>query len=235
MSITISQPSGCGGGGCTSSTPSINANPGTACSGDLISLTAGGCDNGTLTWQHNGATGGSTTANGPGTYVVKCKQGTCSETQNQVTVSNCNNQQNPGLWEAVGGSNRIRNTNGGPVVIGDGIANFPGNYKLYVADGIMTERLKVAIRNSGNWADFVFDPTYRLPDLRDVNRYVRQNGHLPGIPSASEVTQQGLDVAEMNARLLQKIEELTLYVIKQDADLRRLKKELRGLKNHKTH
>jgi len=131
-------------------------------------------------------------------------------------------------------TNRIRNTNGGPIQIGDGIGNFPGNYKLYVADGILTERLKVAVRNSGNWADFVFDPAYRLPALTQVSQYVRQHRHLPGIPSASEVSREGLDVGEMNARLLQKIEELTLYAIRQETMLRRLQTELRRLKGRKT-
>lgn len=63
------------------------------------------------------------------------------------------------------------------------------------------------------WSDFVFDKDYKLRSLADVQLFINANGHLPEIPSASEVKENGIDLADMNAKLLQKVEELTLYVI----------------------
>ncbi|MBM2817345.1 MAG: hypothetical protein HW421_4107, partial [Ignavibacteria bacterium] len=63
------------------------------------------------------------------------------------------------------------------------------------------------------WSDFVFDKNYNLMELPELEKLIRQNGHLPGIPSAKEVKEKGVNVGEMQAKLLQKIEELTLYVI----------------------
>ena len=64
-----------------------------------------------------------------------------------------------------------------------------------------------------DWSDYVFDPAYRLMPLDEVESYVQEHHHLPDIPSAVEVEEQGIDVGEMNRLLLQKVEELTLYVI----------------------
>lgn len=104
----------------------------------------------------------------------------------------------------------------GKVVIGDYPSlTTPGNYKLYVQDGILTERVKVAVKTTLDWADYVFDKDYELMPLHTVAAYIDEHKHLPQVPSADEVVKNGVDVSEMNARLLQKIEELTLYAIKQ--------------------
>jgi hypothetical protein len=63
------------------------------------------------------------------------------------------------------------------------------------------------------WADFVFDKDYKLMPLGEVEQKIQQNGHLPGIPSAKEVEASGISVGDMSAKLLMKIEELTLYMI----------------------
>jgi len=76
------------------------------------------------------------------------------------------------------------------------------------------------------WSDFVFEKSYILPKLSEVNEFVQTNGHLPNIPSESEVKENGVNVAEMQAKLLQKIEELTLYVIQQDQKIEQLQKQL---------
>ena len=77
------------------------------------------------------------------------------------------------------------------------------------------------------WSDFVFDDGYCLPSLPEVESYINSNRHLPGIPSAKEVEENGVDLGEMNAKLLQKVEELTLYVI----DLQKQINELKNTKN----
>ena len=85
-------------------------------------------------------------------------------------------------------------------------------YRLFVRKGIRTEKLKVDIA-SGAWADYVFGNDYELMPLTKVEEYIKQNNHLPGISSAEEIESEGIDLGEMNAKLLEKIEELTLYMI----------------------
>ena len=86
---------------------------------------------------------------------------------------------------------------------------------------VKTKSLKVTL---DGWSDFVFDDGYRLPTLAELEQYVKAHRHLPDIPSAAEVEQEGVDLGQMNALLLQKVEELTLYVID-------LQKQIDELKN----
>ncbi len=111
----------------------------------------------------------------------------------------------------------------GRVRIGD--VTTPTGYQLYVEEGILTEKLKISLKSTGEWADFVFEDDYTLPGLSEVDHFIQQQGHLPGIPSASEAVEQGLDVVQMNAKLLQKIEELTLYLIDQEKRLAAIEQE----------
>lgn len=104
-------------------------------------------------------------------------------------------------------------------------ATFSGDYNLYVGKGILTEKLTVALRSTDDWADYVFTDSYDLLPLSEVEKHIEEKGHLPNVPSAEEVTQSGIDVAKMDAKLLEKIEELTLYIIQQQKEI----KELRSL------
>ena len=99
--------------------------------------------------------------------------------------------------------------------VGIGTSN-PGDFKLAVNGSIRAKELRI----DTGWADFVFEPQYQLPTLVDVADFISSNGHLPGIPSAAEVEKEGISVGEISSKLLQKIEELTLYVIdlKQEND-----------------
>jgi hypothetical protein len=124
-------------------------------------------------------------------------------------------------------SKRMEIMNNGKVVIGN-VSNTPNNYKLYVEDGILAERLKVAVKTSSDWADFVFAENYRLRSLAETKLFIQENQHLPDVPSAAEMVEKGLDVREMNALLLQKIEELTLHVIALNERVEELE-ELRDL------
>ena len=85
---------------------------------------------------------------------------------------------------------------------------------------------EVIVESTGSWADFVFDKDYKLPQLAEVEAHIKERGHLPEIPSAAEVAENGINLSEMNVKLLQKVEELTLYVIQ-------LNKEIEVLKNSK--
>jgi hypothetical protein len=113
----------------------------------------------------------------------------------------------------------------GNMLIGSSTTSLPAGYKLYVETGILTEKVKVAIKTTGNWSDFVFDKNYKMPSLKEVETYINANKHLPGIPSAEDVVANGVDLGEMDARLLQKIEELTLYVIQLEKDIKSLKEQ----------
>lgn len=100
--------------------------------------------------------------------------------------------------------------------------NNPGTNKLAVEGTIGARRVKVT---QTAWADFVFHPDYNLPALSEVEKFVKTNRHLPDIPSAAEVEKEGLDLGEMNKKLLQKVEELTLYLIDIKKEINQLKEQ----------
>lgn len=102
----------------------------------------------------------------------------------------------------------------------------PGDgYYLYVQKGIRTERVKVEIANKAGWADYVFDENYELISIDELEAFIKRNNRLPGIPTSSEVLRDGLDLAETNKLLLEKIEELNLHVIALNNRLKKLEKE----------
>jgi hypothetical protein len=118
---------------------------------------------------------------------------------------------------------------GNAVIVGS-VSSLPAGYKLYVGTGILTERVRVAVSGSGNWADHVFAPGYQLAPLSEVETFIKANRHLPGVPSAETMVKEGLDVAAMDAKLLEKIEELTLYIIDTNKRMDKLEKENAALK-----
>lgn len=120
------------------------------------------------------------------------------------------------------------------VVIGDVPIPTINNYKLYVGKGILTEKLKIALSSDAvNWSDFVFDENYKLASLTEIESYIKVNHHLPEIPSAEEIYKNGLDVAQMDAKLLQKIEELTLHLIEMEKKNNELEKRVLKLEKRK--
>jgi len=94
------------------------------------------------------------------------------------------------------------------------------DYKLNVNGTIKAKKI---ILQTGGWSDFVFYDDYDLMNLEDVEDYINKEGHLPGIPSADEVHSNGVSVGDTQAKLLQKIEEMTLYLIKQKKEIDELK------------
>lgn len=121
----------------------------------------------------------------------------------------------------------------GKCLIGAENTTLPGVYKLYVQGGILTDQVKIAVHNSINWADYVFEPTYKRMTLPELDAYVKENKHLPNIPSAKEVAAEGFEVTDMTNRLLEKVEELTLYMIEQEKVISELKSEVEALKTNK--
>lgn len=109
----------------------------------------------------------------------------------------------------------------GSGAVGIGIANPPSGYKLAVDGKIIGEELK--IKNSEAWPDYVFGDDYQLMTLEDLHSSIQANGHLPGIPTAKQVEENGLLVGDMQRRMMEKIEELTLYVLQLHAEIEALK------------
>lgn len=118
----------------------------------------------------------------------------------------------------------------GRVRIGDVQTQYDG-YKLYVEQGILTEKVKVAVKDSKDWYDNVFAPDYQLISLQKLEKYIQENKHLPDVPTTEEVLANGLDLGKMNATLLKKVEELTLYMISIKKELDETKASLQELKN----
>jgi len=111
------------------------------------------------------------------------------------------------------------------------------NYKLLVNGKIKTKGVKV---DANGWADFVFDPNFKLRPLAEVATFIKENKHLPDVPSEKEVQKNGIDVTEMQKIQMQKIEELYLYMIemkKENEELKKqneeLQKEVKKLKKKK--
>jgi hypothetical protein len=110
-------------------------------------------------------------------------------------------------------------------------ATFSDQYDLFVGTGILTEKLTVALRSSDSWADYVFEEDYQLLPLSEVEKHIEEKGHLPNVPSAEDIVQSGINVAQMDAKLLEKIEELTLYVIAQNKRLEKQQKQIEELEH----
>lgn len=114
--------------------------------------------------------------------------------------------------------------------------DLPDGYRMAVDGKIICEEVKIQM--SQDWPDYVFSNNYKLKSLNEVEQYIEENKHLPDVPSASEIEKSGLEMGEMSRIQMQKIEELTLYMIelkKQNEQLAKqteaLKKEIEALKS----
>lgn len=129
--------------------------------------------------------------------------------------------------------NVIEANNAGRVGIGTAPT---ANATLTVRGSILTEQVRVRLQ--ANWPDYVFAPSYRLAPLAEVEQYIRTHGHLPNVPSAAQVEREGgVELGAMNAKLLEKVEELTLYLIEEkkarEKEVAALKAQLEGLKGNR--
>jgi len=137
------------------------------------------------------------------------------------------------------GSNKlyIENSNASsPLIYGDFSSNqvgintgdVPSGYTLAVKGKTITEEVKV--RSYNNWPDYVFEADYELTPLNTLEAEIEEEGHLPGVPSAKEVEEEGFNLGEMDAILLEKVEELTLYLIEVNKKVETLEQENQALK-----
>jgi hypothetical protein len=139
------------------------------------------------------------------------------------------------FWKPFG-SNNFGNhylflADNGKVSIGlnpNGNNTLNGAYKLYVKDGILTEKLKIALSTSDEWADYVFNSSYKLRSLQEVEKFIKKYRHLPNMPSEESIKESGgFEVKEITIKQQEKIEELTLYIIEQNKRIERLEKKLK--------
>ena len=120
----------------------------------------------------------------------------------------------------------------GKTQIGAGTPKVGGlatNAMLSVDGLVLAHEVKIAIANT-HWADYVFNANYNLKPLTEVEAYITKHKHLPNVPSTSDVEANGINVVEMQATLLQKIEELTLYLLQENKRITKLEKENAELK-----
>jgi hypothetical protein len=107
----------------------------------------------------------------------------------------------------------------------------PVGYKLAVGGDVIAER--VVVKLQANWPDYVFKTGYSLRPLSEVEAFVKTNNHLPDVPSEAEIKEKGIDMEQMNATLLKKVEELTLYLIEQQKEVKTLREEVKQLRDKK--
>jgi hypothetical protein len=103
----------------------------------------------------------------------------------------------------------------------------PSDYMLAVGGKILAEEVRIKLIK--DWADYVFAPDYRLRSLPDVEAFIQAHHHLPDIPAAVEVETTGVSVGQMQAKLLLKVEELTLYLIEQHKTIEALQRQLASM------
>ena len=125
-----------------------------------------------------------------------------------------------------GGLDRVFVDNDGNFSIGT-TTDAPG-YIFRVGGKMIAEEIRV--KNRAAWPDYVFDPAYRLQTLEQVEQFIQQNKHLPNVPPAAEVQQQGIAIGEMQQKLMEKVEELTLYLIHANKQIKLLQQEVQSLK-----
>jgi len=130
---------------------------------------------------------------------------------------------NWGIYDNTGYNNYFA----GNVVIGTNA--MPTGYKFAVAGGAIAESMTVKLQ--ANWPDYTFKNDYKLMPLAELKTYVDKNQHLPEIPSAAQVEKDGINLGEMNRLLLKKVEELTLYLIEKDKEMKLLEDRLQKLEN----
>lgn len=185
----------------------------------------------------------------PGTYVITAKatdNNNAATTSSSVTVTV--SAASAGAWSLEGNAlttaGILGTTTSQPLIIKTGnterlrilpngkigvnTATPPADFS--VNGEIWARKIKVT---QAIWADYVFDSAYNLMPLDKVEKFIAEHKHLPNVPSAKNVTEEGLNVGDNQAVLLRKIEELTLYLIEQDKKIKQLEAELRSKKRKK--
>jgi hypothetical protein len=115
----------------------------------------------------------------------------------------------------------------GSVAIGG--QEIPEGYKLAIHGKVIAEGVKVLLQ--GDWPDYVFEPGYKLTDIPSLKKYIEEYGHLPNVPDAASVEKEGINIGQMNVILLEKIEEMSLHLIKMEERIKALESENDSLRS----
>jgi hypothetical protein len=126
-------------------------------------------------------------------------------------------------------SRLVLNNGGGPVQIGSAVA--PAGYSLAVNGRAICEELK--IQASSNWPDYVFQKNYSLPSFDNLRNFISEHHHLPNIPDAATIEKNGIEVGDMQKHMMEKIEELTLYILQLEEKTNVLSRELESIKTER--
>lgn len=147
--------------------------------------------------------------------------------ESRIVIGNWGNYLPEHKFVVSGGSAMIEGNIYTDSNIGVGTHTFSdstGDYRVSVNGAIRALRVRVYT----TWADYVFNKDYDLPTLEEVEQQIKDNGHLKDIPSAKEVEDKGIELGEMNKLLLQKVEELTLYMIEMNKEITALKSQIKN-------
>jgi trimeric autotransporter adhesin len=135
-------------------------------------------------------------------------------------------------WKEEGGYLYNNSTNG-VVINGTGL---DGN-SLIVKGGVLSKEVNVKVEGAESWPDYVFKPSYKRMSLDEVEKFININGHLPNVASAAEMASTGNNLNKTDIKLLEKVEELTLYLLEmkktneaQNAEIQNLKKQVKSLR-----
>lgn len=128
-----------------------------------------------------------------------------------------NYESTPQIWGNSGVESMRLDASGNLML---GVTTAPAGYKLSVDGNIICEELRVEV--SGSWPDYVFGDEYKLMALGELHNFISDNKHLPNIPAAAELEESGIAVGEMQKKMMEKIEELTLYILMQDKRIKAL-------------
>jgi hypothetical protein len=157
---------------------------------------------------------------------------------NEVDIQNTEVAMTPGYlgntagWKFPVANERFKATTNGLFINNNGhvgIGTINPKEMLSVKGTILAQKVKVSVSGT-DWPDYVFATKYKLRSLSSLESFIKQYNHLPGVPSAKEVESNGVDLVKTQAALLAKIEELTLYVIKQGKEISKLKAQNRRRK-----
>ncbi|MDR6805369.1 hypothetical protein J2Y45_002322 [Dyadobacter sp. BE34] len=175
-----------------------------------------------------GQTAGNNNQIGSGNVAVGYKAGFKELGNNKLYIANSDTIQ-PLIYGEFDAGKLVLNgkvgvsTSSFPTTVGTADVS---TYKLFVKGGILTEEVRIRT----GWADYVFQPGYQLKDLAAVEKYIEKNGHLPNVPSAKTVEEEGLSLGEIAKIQQEKIEELTLYLIEIQKKLSSQQAEIEKLK-----
>ncbi|MDP6908957.1 MAG: hypothetical protein QF371_05590 [Flavobacteriales bacterium] len=150
----------------------------------------------------------------------------------------------------VDGSTKLNISSDGGVNVGSGQNEYAPDGGLYVGNELMVNTTTIAtgymvsvngkviceelkVQNSGSWPDYVFADEYDLPTLEEVEAHIEENSHLLGVPDACTVEEEGIMIGEMQKVMMEKIEELTLYMIDANKRIKKLEEENYNLKVNK--